>query len=75
MSRPLAIGAAWLAFVIGLLIGGDIGDLGSIAIGAAVGALLVVLGFSAAWPRRLPYSILYHAAANAVHLALQKNVF
>jgi hypothetical protein len=52
MSRPLAIGAAWLAFVIGLLIGGEIGDLGSIAIGAAVGALLVVLGFSAAWPRR-----------------------
>ena len=44
--------AAWLAFVIGLLIGGEIGDLGSIAIGAAVGALLVVLGFSAAWQRR-----------------------
>ena len=52
VSRPLAIAAAWLAFVIGLMIGGEIGDLGSIAVGAAAGAVLVVLGFAAAWARR-----------------------
>jgi membrane protease YdiL (CAAX protease family) len=46
--RALAPAAAWLAFMIGLVVGGEVQDLGSLAIGAVSGAVLVLLGFAAA---------------------------
>jgi membrane protease YdiL (CAAX protease family) len=48
MARALAPGAAWLAFMIGLVLGGEVADAASAAIGAAAGAALVLLGFAAA---------------------------
>jgi hypothetical protein len=47
-APALAAAAAWLAFMTGLIVGGEVADLGSFAIGAAIGAALVVLGFAAA---------------------------
>ena len=52
VSHPPAIAAAWLAFMAGLLIGGDIGDPFSIVIGAVAGFGLVVIGFLAAGRQR-----------------------
>ena len=47
--------AAWLAFMIGLLAGGEIQDAGSFTLGAAGGAALVWAGYAAAWRvRELP---------------------
>jgi membrane protease YdiL (CAAX protease family) len=47
-SAP-ALGAAWLAFVAGLVFGGEVDDLASLSVAALAGAALVVLGFGAAW--------------------------
>jgi len=47
-ARALAPAAAWLAFMIGLVAGGDVADPGSLAIGAVCGAAFVLLGFAAA---------------------------
>ena len=44
----LAAAAAWLAFMTGLIVGGEVDDLASFAIGAVIGAAFVVLGFAAA---------------------------
>lgn len=52
VSDPAAIAAAWLAFMAGLLIGGEIGDPVSFVIGAVAGFGLVLVGFSAAWSQR-----------------------
>lgn len=52
MERALAAAASWLAFMAGLIAGGDVVDLPSFAIGAATGAAFVVLGFAAAWRTR-----------------------
>lgn len=52
IPHRLAIAAAWLAFMIGVSIGGEIGDFVSLAIAAAAGAAFVLLGFAAAWRRR-----------------------
>ena len=50
-----AIGAAWLAFMTGLVAGGDVEDAGSFAIAAGIAALVVTVGFAAAWQcRALP---------------------
>ena len=51
-ERAIAIAAAWLAFVGGLSIGGDIDSLAAFAISAATGAVLVIVGFAAVWPQR-----------------------
>jgi len=40
--------AAWLAFMAGLLLGGEVDDAGSLAVAGASGAVLVLLGFAAA---------------------------
>jgi len=40
--------AAWLAFMTGLVTGGEVTELVSFAVGAAAGALFVVVGFAAA---------------------------
>lgn len=45
--KKLAAAATWLAFMGGLLVGGDIGDFTSFAIAGAIGAVLVVVGFAA----------------------------
>jgi membrane protease YdiL (CAAX protease family) len=50
--RTYALAAAWLAFMAGLLVGGEVEDAGSVAIGAVAGAALVFLGFAAAWRSR-----------------------
>jgi membrane protease YdiL (CAAX protease family) len=52
MERTVAAAAAWVAFMTGLIVGGDVVDLGSFAVGAASGAALVLLGFAAAWRTR-----------------------
>ena len=44
----IAAAAAWLAFMTGLIAGGEVTDVASFAIGAATGALFVVVGFAAA---------------------------
>lgn len=53
----LAVAGAWLAFMAGLSIGGDVGDLGSLAFAGGIGAMFVLAGFVAVWrcrplPRR-----------------------
>lgn len=48
-----AIAAAWLAFMLGVVIGGEIADVASFAVAAVCGAVLVVAGFAAAWRRRV----------------------
>jgi len=54
-DAALASGAAWLAFMTGLVAGGDVEDAGSLAIAAAIGAVVVLVGFAAAWRcRSLP---------------------
>jgi membrane protease YdiL (CAAX protease family) len=58
MERPIAPAAAWLAFMTGLIAGGDAVDPASFAVGAAAGAVFVLLGFAAAWrTRTLPRDI------------------
>jgi len=54
-DAALAGGAAWLAFMSGLVAGGDVEDAGSLAIAAAIATVVVVVGFAAAWRcRSLP---------------------
>ena len=53
MERAVAPAAAWLAFMTGLIAGGDVLDLESFAFGAAIGAALVLLGFAAARRTRM----------------------
>jgi hypothetical protein len=48
-----AIVATWLAFVAALLVGGEIEDLVSLVVAAAIGAALVHAGFAAASGRRV----------------------
>ena len=63
-----AVAAAWLAFLVGLLVGGEIGDAGSLAIAAAsAAAVVVVLGFAAAWRCR---SLPTHTTAERLRLTL-----
>jgi hypothetical protein len=47
-ETAVTVAAAWLAFIAGLLAGGEIRDFASFAIASATGAVLVVLGFAAA---------------------------
>jgi membrane protease YdiL (CAAX protease family) len=62
-----AAAAAWLAFMTGLMIGGEVEDLASFAIGAVSGAALVLLGFAAASrTRELPGDVGSHRARYAV---------
>jgi Type II CAAX prenyl endopeptidase Rce1-like len=49
MQRAIAVGAAWSAFMTGMLILGEIEDLGSFLIAGGSGAVLVSAGFAAAW--------------------------
>jgi hypothetical protein len=51
-AAVVAISASWLAFMSGLLVGGDVEDPGSLVLAAVVGAILVVLGYAAASRRR-----------------------
>lgn len=51
-AAVVAISASWLAFMSGLLVGGDVEDPGSLVVAAVVGAILVVLGYAAASRRR-----------------------
>jgi hypothetical protein len=54
----LAVAAAWLAFMAGLLVGGEVEDPASFAFAGASGAALVFLGFAAASRcRMLPRSL------------------
>ena len=48
VERAVAPAAAWLAFMIGLIVGGDVVDVPSFAFGAATGAAFVLLGLPAA---------------------------
>jgi Type II CAAX prenyl endopeptidase Rce1-like len=43
-----AVAAAWLGFIAGLLVGGEIQDASSFAIAGATGAALVIVGYAAA---------------------------
>jgi membrane protease YdiL (CAAX protease family) len=47
-EATLAVAATWLAFMAGLLVGGEVEDAASFAIGCAAGAALVFVGFAAA---------------------------
>lgn len=47
-EAALAVVAAWLAFVIGLVVDGTVDGVTSFGVAGAVGAVLVVLGFAAA---------------------------
>ena len=47
-EAALAVAAAWLAFMTGLLAGGEIEDAVSFALAGVIGAALVFLGFAAA---------------------------
>jgi hypothetical protein len=47
-EAALAVAAAWLAFLAGLLVGGEVRDAASFAFAAVIGAALVFLGFAAA---------------------------
>jgi len=53
-EAALALSAAWLAFLGGLLLGGEIEDAPSIALAGAGAAVLVFLGFAAASRCRTP---------------------
>ena len=48
-EATLAVAATWIAFMAGLMVGGDLTDPVSLAIGGVSGAALVVVGFAAAW--------------------------
>ncbi len=48
MVQTIYRAIAWLAFMAGLLVGGEIQDFASFAIAGAIGAALVFLGFAAA---------------------------
>jgi len=61
VGAPLA---AWLAFMAGLIAGGEVDDFASVAIGAAIGAALVVVGFAAASRTR----VLSEAGSNRARL-------
>ena len=52
MERAIAPAAAWLAFMTGLIAGGDVVDSASFTVGAVSGALFVLVGFAAAWRTR-----------------------
>jgi membrane protease YdiL (CAAX protease family) len=67
MARALAPAAAWLAFMIGLVVGREVQDAGSAAIGAAIGAALVLLGFAAASRTR---TLSHGASPDRTRLAL-----
>jgi len=47
-ESAVALAAAWLALMAGLLVGGEIDHAGSFAVAGAGGAVLVLLGFAAA---------------------------
>lgn len=47
-EAALAVAAAWLAFMAGLVVGGEAVDFGSFVIGGVSGAVMVWLGFAAA---------------------------
>ena len=65
-EAALAVSAAWVAFMAALLIGGGLRDVGSVAIAAVSGALLVFVGFATASRcRRLP-----HRSASAGRLSV-----
>jgi hypothetical protein len=56
-EAALAVAAAWLAFMLGLLAAGDLAGVGSLVMAGAIGATFVLVGFAAAWrcrplPRR-----------------------
>ena len=51
-AAALALGGTWLAFMVGVFLGGDIEDVATFGVAAACGAALVALGFAAAWRRR-----------------------
>jgi membrane protease YdiL (CAAX protease family) len=66
-DATLALAAAWLAFMAGLLVGGEIEDGGSFAVAAVIGAVLVYLGFVAVSRcRPLPRRSNVHRARLAV---------
>lgn len=66
MPAPAAA-SAWLAFMTGLIVGGEVEGLASFAIGAVSGAALVLLGFAAASRTRvLPDDV----TARRVHFAV-----
>lgn len=48
-----AVAAAWLAFMAGLLIGGEVGDPASVVVAGSIGAALVFVGFATASRCRL----------------------
>ena len=50
--KARALAAAWLAFMAGLIVGGEIGDMGSFVLAGLIGAGLVAGGFAAAWRSR-----------------------
>jgi CAAX prenyl protease-like protein len=47
-ESAVALAAAWLTFMAGLLAGREVGDAASFAVAGAIGAVLVFLGFAAA---------------------------
>lgn len=63
----VAVAGSWLAFMTGLLVGGEIEDLASLAVAGALGAALVVVGFAAA---RRCRTLSRSAIAHPVRLAL-----
>jgi membrane protease YdiL (CAAX protease family) len=67
MARAIPPVAAWLGFMIGLVISREARDLASFAFGAASGAVFVVVGFAAASRSR---TLSHHASHRARSVAL-----
>lgn len=79
--------AAWLAFMAGLVVGDDVEGATAIAVGGAIGAVLVVLGFAAAsrcrvlaqqaktrWLRLGALSLAVGAGVGLVNLAANRGI-
>ena len=66
-EAALAVAAAWSAFMVGLMIGGELTDPVSVAVGGVSGAALVFLGFAAASRSRVPHR---SATVDRLRLAL-----
>jgi hypothetical protein len=71
-GRSRAAVAAWVAFIVGLVAGGDVNSVASSAVGAAVGAVFVGLGYAAAWRCRTisPAATVHPARFAMVALAI-----
>ena len=53
-EQAVALVAAWLAFMAGVLTGGEVNNGMSFVLAGAIGSALVLVGFAAAWRSRTP---------------------